>query len=194
MTEAKPAPQIVEAYKNYSPPPQVTRIVRVLLQYVPPEHLVGLRTIVLTNYAALSHDNRRHKLRSRGRRVDMRRVLGSYHQAWKGNPAWIDLFVDLIDAQYLTPFMYHLPFFPYVFFADVLYHEIGHHIQKTSRPEFNEREDVADKWRDKLEGRFLRRRYWYLSPLFAVAQPVFRLYERAKKARQQAQGSLMRNR
>jgi len=181
MPQARPAPRIVEAYKDYSPPPQVLRIVRVLLQYVPPEQLAGLKTIVLTNHAALSHDKRRHKLRSRGRQVGMRRVLGSYHQAWKGNPAWIDMFVDLIVDRYTHPVMFYLPVLPYMPFAEVLYHEIGHHIHKTSRPEFREREDVADKWRDKLEGRFLRRRYWYLSPLFAVAQPVFRLYERAKK-------------
>ena len=194
MPDVKPAPQIVEAYKDYSPPPQVTRIVRVLLQYVPPEHLVGLRTIVLTNYAALSHDKRRHKLRSRGRLVGMQRVLGSYHQSWKGNPAWIDMFVDLIVDQYIFTSMFYLPILPYIPFANVLYHEIGHHIHKTSRPEFNEREDVADNWRDKLEGRFLRNRYWYLSPIFVPAKAMYRLSTRARRPLQNIYSRLMRSR
>jgi hypothetical protein len=50
-------------------------------------------------------------------------------------------------------------------FAKVLYHEIGHHIHKTSRPEFHEREDVADSWKHKLVRRFARKHYWYLRPL-----------------------------
>jgi len=166
-------PQIVEAYKDYSPPPQVLRIVRVLLQYVPPQHLVGLKTIVLTNHDALSHDNRRRKLWSRRRKVPMKRVLGSYHQAWKGNPAWIDLFVDRIIAYYMFPLMFRLPILPYIPFGEVLYHEIGHHVHKTTRPEFQEREDVADKWEGRLTARFLRRRYWYLIPiLLPIARAV----------------------
>lgn len=181
MLEAKPAPQIVEAYKDYSPPPQVLRIVRVLLRYVPPERLVGLRTVVLTNHAALSRDKRRRKIRRRGRKVGMRIALGSYHQAWKGKPAWIDLFVDRIVAEYDFPFMFHLPVIPYIAFSGVLYHEIGHHIHKTSRPEFREQEDVADKWRDKLGSRFLWKHYWYLSPLFSVTWEAIRLFKHARK-------------
>jgi hypothetical protein len=38
-----------------------------------------------------------------------------------------------------------------VLVAPVLFHEIGHHIQAAIRPEFQEREDVADRWQVKLE-------------------------------------------
>ena len=31
-------------------------------------------------------------------------------------------------------------------FGHVLFHEIGHHIHNTVRPEYDEKEDVADKW------------------------------------------------
>ena len=41
--------KIVAQYHNYSPPVDVYRSVRVLLKYVPAEHLAGLRLIVLTN-------------------------------------------------------------------------------------------------------------------------------------------------
>lgn len=152
-------------------------IVRVLLTYVPAQYLVGLKTIVLTSHGALSHDKRRRKLWSRRRKVPMYHVLGCYHQAWKGNPAWIDLFVDRIVACYAFPLMFRLPLLPYMPVGSVLYHEIGHHIHKTSRPEFQEREDMADKWKDRLTRRFLRRRYWYLMPLLLPLSGAVRLWD-----------------
>ena len=178
-----PGPHIIEAYKNYSPPPQVLGIVGVLLKSVPPEHLTGLKTIVLTNCEALSHDQRRRKLWSRGRKAGMHRVLGSYHQAWKGDAAWIDLFVDQIVYRYTFPFMFRLPVLPYIPFSSVLYHEIGHHIHKTSRPEFNEREDVANRWRDKLNRSFLRRRYWYLMPVLFPLSMAVRFWDKHQEIR-----------
>jgi hypothetical protein len=38
-----------------------------------------------------------------------------------------------------------------VLVARVRFHEIGHHFHATIRPEFEEREDVADRWQVKLE-------------------------------------------
>lgn len=134
--------------------------------------------IVLTNHDALSHDKRRRKLWSRRRKVPLKYALGSYHQAWKGDPAWIDLFVDRITAYYTFPFMFRLPILPYMPFGEVLYHEIGHHIHKTIRPEFQEREDVADKWRDKLTRRFIRQQYWYLMPVLLPLAGTVQLWDK----------------
>ncbi len=49
--------------------------------------------------------------------------------------------------------------------AQTLYHELGHHIHYTIRPEYKEKEDVADEWGKKLGGVFFRRKYWYLIPI-----------------------------
>jgi hypothetical protein len=49
--------------------------------------------------------------------------------------------------------------------AQTLYHEIGHHIHYTIRPEYKEKEDVADRWSKKLTAKFLRRKYWYIIPI-----------------------------
>lgn len=57
-------------------------------------------------------------------------------------------------------------------FSDVLYHEIGHHIHATRRPEFRGKEDVADKWKEKLNRKFFSSRYWYLFPLALVAKLI----------------------
>jgi hypothetical protein len=164
MPDTRSDPQIVEAYKNYTPPFDAAKVVRILLRYVPEQHLTGLRTIVLTNHAALSHDQRRRKLWSRGRKYSMNEIRGTYHQAWKGAPAWITVFVDA-TIETIPQGVRWLPILRTHAFGEVLYHEIGHHIHKTSKPEFREREDVADDWKRRLEHRFGRRRYWYLFPV-----------------------------
>lgn len=166
MPQTTAGPQIVEAYKNYSPPFDASKTVQLLLLYVPTDYLLGLRTIVLTNQGALSHDRRRRKSLSRGRKYSMDKVLGSYHQAWKGELAWIQIFVDRIIAN-MPKGTVRVSLLRNIAFADVFYHEIGHHIHKTSRPEFREREDVADSWKRRLVGRLARKRYWYLYP-FAI--------------------------
>src|SRR6266567_3396534 len=41
--------KVLEQYVNYAPPVGVHRSVRLLLRYVPEQHLIGLHKIVLTN-------------------------------------------------------------------------------------------------------------------------------------------------
>src|SRR5262249_23134580 len=57
-------------------------------------------------------------------------------------------------------------------FGSPLFHEIGHHVHRTQAPEFRDREDVADRWRDRLLIPYFRRRYWYLVPL---VRPIWRV-------------------
>lgn len=45
---------VQEVYSDYEPPVNVKKTVQVLLEYVPPEDLAHLESIVLTNTAALS--------------------------------------------------------------------------------------------------------------------------------------------
>jgi hypothetical protein len=47
-------------------------------------------------------------------------------------------------------------------FADVLFHEIGHHIHRTQAREFRGREGVADEWARRVGARYFSRRAWYL--------------------------------
>ncbi len=58
-----------------------------------------------------------------------------------------------------------IPFFKNTVLANVLYHELGHHIHYTLRPEHRERENVADEWASRLGAHFVRKKYWYLRPL-----------------------------
>jgi hypothetical protein len=54
-----------------------------------------------------------------------------------------------------------------------LFHEIGHHTHFAIRPEYREKEDVADYWKRKLDGYFPRKRHWYLLP-FAMLRKLFK--------------------
>jgi len=115
MTEAAHEVRVIEAYRDYAPPFNVAKTVRMLLGYVPAKYLAGLKTVVLMNKGAMSHDKRRRKLWSRGRKISMDRVLGTYHQAWKGDPAWIEIHVGRIistlpgkSPKWVPPFPTHL--------------------------------------------------------------------------------------
>jgi hypothetical protein len=74
-----------------------------------------------------------------------------------------------------------------VLISNVLFHEIGHHIHSTTRPEFRERETVADEWRDRLQSRYFKKQYpWLLFvayPVNAVRRlfgPIYRFLLRRK--------------
>lgn len=80
-------PQVIESYKDYTPPIDAKAVVEKLLNHVPAKYLAGLGSVVLTNQTQLSHRRRRGKTWSRGRKYRHADALGLYHQAWKGDPA-----------------------------------------------------------------------------------------------------------
>ena len=163
--------EIKEAYRDYVPPKWVRRHVDGLLTRVDEKHLGGLKTIVLTNARALSGSRKRHRTRSRGQQVPVRECCGLYHARWRGEPAWIELYVDNIVSQ-LPGWLTLAPGFRYGLLARTLYHEIGHHIHATTAPEHREREDVADKWSNRLMRDFMRRKYWFVVPVMRAIRPV----------------------
>jgi hypothetical protein len=75
-------------------------VVEELLVSVPEEHLVGLWRVVLTNGAALTGRRKKGWSRSRGRKARHVQALGLYHHSFRGEPAWVELFVDKIEATY----------------------------------------------------------------------------------------------
>jgi hypothetical protein len=160
-------PTIVESYRDFEPPVNFRQSVETLLRYVPPKYLVGLETIVLTNRASLNRDVRKQKVWSRNRKVRLAESLGSYSRSWKSSPAAVWLYVDNIVEAGATWFKW-FPVLRYAMPAEVLYHEIGHHIHTVHRPLHEGRENVADDWRRKLWANVCRRHYWYLYPLLYV--------------------------
>ncbi len=161
-TEASAAagPRVTTRFWDYSPPFDVASIVERMLGSVPPRYLLGLKEIVLTNKAGLSRSRRRSVTKSRGRKVKIMQTRGLYHPTWKGKQAWIEIFVDSTLGVYEKGLWRWLLLFGYFrenALGGVLFHEIGHHIDATHRPEFREKEDIADDWSDRL------RRNWFRS-------------------------------
>ena len=165
--------RINEAYSDYTPRIDAPKVIRRLLRRVPEKYTRGLDCVVLTNFSAQSHRTRIGKLTSRGRRVSKSRVRGLYHSQWQGRPAWIELYVDRI-CQDVPKWALWTPPLRDLIIAEVFYHELGHHVHLFICPEYREKEDVADDWRRKFVGNFLKREYWYLIPVFKL----LRLFKR----------------
>jgi hypothetical protein len=169
MSDGSAVP-IRESYRGYKPPVNATRTVKRLLAGVPEKYIRGLDCVVVTNLSGQPRRNRLGKTTSRGRRVLQSRVLGRYHRKWRGNSPWIELYVDQIVRRYPRWALW-IPFVRDIVVGRTLYHELGHHVHLTMRPEYREKEDVADDWEKKFSSHFIRRRYWYLIPVAKVISP-----------------------
>ena len=70
-------------------------------------------------------------------------------------------------------------------YANVLFHEMGHHIDATVLPEYREKEDVADSWIYKLYVPFFRKKYWYLMPVRKFLARFFKALSRSMQSSRQ---------
>jgi len=155
--------EIREVYRTYAPPAWVRPTVERILDQIPDKFITGLKTVVLTEASGLSRHRRRAKTTSRRKKVRIREAWGLYHQKSKGEPAWIELFVDNIVHWHGG--MLRVQFIRDYVIGEVLLHEVGHHIHATKAPEYKEKEDVADEWKARMLRLYLLKRYWYFLPL-----------------------------
>jgi hypothetical protein len=144
---------------------------------VPDKYLRGLDCVVLMNLGGLSRRDRVGRVWSRKRRVDKSYILGRYHPSSRNSLPYIELRVDKI-IEGLKGISLRLPFLRELVFGHVLFHELGHHIHYTIRPEHKEKEDVADKWAGKLNANFIRKKYWYALPIIIPAAKIYTLMRR----------------
>ncbi len=156
-------PNIREDYKDYGPPVNVKRTIENLLSYVPPEDLGGLEEIVLTNVTALPRRDRRRKGNTGGLPANR---LGHYCSKSNNRKANIVIFVDNVLKKY-APWSLKVPFLKNHLFAEVVFHEIGHHVQATSgvdlkRISVSGEEAFADRYAEKIRKIFIGKHYWYL--------------------------------
>ena len=150
--------KIVEAYKDWLPPPKTRAAVEALIASVPDRYAIGLGCIVLSNSSALTGHRKRRKHKSSGGKYPSSDVEGLYHHAWRGEAAWIELFVDKIFAG--SPrWAFKLRVVREGFLALTLFHELGHHLHSTQSPEHRDKEQFAEScecsW---LRGRLRRSR------------------------------------
>lgn len=153
--------KIIAEYLDYSPPVRLNGSVQLLISHVPPEHLKGMRKVVLTNSARLLQSSK-GKYDFDGKRLRLAELRGFY------GDGQIYLVMDHILRHYPEPFLWP-PIFRTLAIGDVLYHEVGHHIHHLKQPGYRDnREEVADEWRDKLLLEFFKKHYWYLAKILGV--------------------------
>jgi hypothetical protein len=90
---------------------------------------------------------------------------------------YVELRVDKIVVG-LTGVGLRIPLIRDLVFGNVLFHEVGHHIHRKIRPEYKEKEDVADTWATKLTNNFIRKAYWYLMPILMPLSKIWRFMRR----------------
>jgi hypothetical protein len=86
---AESSPTVVEAYRDYAPPPAFRRLVQNLLKAVPPRYFLGLKTIILTNQAGESRDRKRQKVWSRNRKIRLVDARGYYSPCGRLGKSWV---------------------------------------------------------------------------------------------------------
>lgn len=166
-----------EAYRDWVPPRWLHPLVGRLLESIDQRHLLGLSAVVLTNQGALTHDRKRGKTISRGRKVPFSRCLGLYHGKRHVEAAWIEVFSDQV-VRNVPRYVLVVPLFREVVVSKTLFHEIGHHIHATAAPEHREREDVADDWGVRLLREYLQRRHPYLRLALRPLRPILSAVQR----------------
>jgi len=170
-------PEVVSSLINYIPPVNFATRIRVLLRHVPREYLSGIDSITLTHTGRLSRSGRRKKIHGReGKLYRLADALAYYQRASMQNPARISVFVDSICDAW-TPFVLRLPIAGYCVLAEILHHEIGHHIHATMKPELGDPETIAEKWKRKLTNKFIYGHYWYLMPFLFIAASFVQVWK-----------------
>jgi hypothetical protein len=160
--------EIIDDYRNFEPPKWFRPTVVRLLASLAPEHVGSLRAVVLTNATAIGKGKTR---RVGGRKYRRDACLGFYHGSHRGQQPWIQLVVDNITRS-APPSMLRLQVFRDLVVSKTLFHEIGHHLDRTVGSASRGGEFSADDWQKRLTKRHMRSKYWYLRLVLAALRPV----------------------
>ena len=66
----------------------------------------------------------------------------------------------------------HVPLLRNIAFASTLYHEVGHHLDRTIGAPARSGESAVDSWEVRLCSAYFRKQYWYLVPFVRFAKAV----------------------
>ena len=163
-----------ESHINYRPPRHVLSTVTKLLRDLPSQALSGLESVVLTNSQAVGR-GKTHRVK--GRKYARRSCLGIYHPKESSEQPWIEIVVDNAIVCFfprgLTRFSY-VPILREMPLADVLFHEIGHHLDHTVGAPAPSGESAAEAWQKRLLRSYMQKRLWVLIPLMRLTKRVTR--------------------
>jgi hypothetical protein len=172
--EKRASPLISTAFSGREPSFNVVAMLQRIIDSVPEKYLQGLTEVVLTNTGGLPRSRRRSVSKSRGRKVRIIQARGLYHPTSRQRGAWIEIFLDnTLDRwgdRWLGRMLSRTTWFRETELSEVLFHEIGHHIHFTVRPEYREKEDVADVWKVRLQRNYIRQRYKFIRAITSFLQ------------------------
>jgi hypothetical protein len=177
---------VQEAYKNYEPPKWIRPTIERLLAALPAAYLSSVQAIVLTDAASLRAGKTQ---RVKGRKFDRRASRGFYHPKQAGSAASIHIVVDNVVAAAAVPFLLSFRLFREQLLADVLFHELGHHLDVTVGASAPGGEAAAQDWCRRLNRTYFHRRYWWLRPIAWVLLPLLAWQVgRRQRARRRSSG------
>jgi hypothetical protein len=165
---------IKEDFRSYAAPSWTATTVIRLLQSLPPTHLVGLSSIVLTETASTAGVKIRRK---GGRKYSPKDRLGFYRPDRSGGAATIYLIVDNILTHEGDVWLQAKRD---VIMADVLFHEVGHHLNAKMGLIARNEEASAEAWSLKLWRLHIRRRYSFLIPVLRMVHHTASLARRRR--------------
>lgn len=183
VTVVPSCPIISTTFSGYEPPFDPVPIVRRMLESIPEKYLLGLGEVVLTNASGLARKRRRSMSKSRRHKVSVIETRGLYHPASNGSRAWVEIFVDNALRGWENGWWLRIPLLREGKIGDVLFHEIGHHIHFSYRPEYREREDVADVWKVRLQKQYAKNRFRWMARLGRLIRPLLGSFIDRQRAR-----------
>ena len=145
---------------------------------MPAAYLSSLQAIVLTDAASVGAGRTK---RVKGRKFDRRACRGFYRRKHTGSAASIDIVVDNVVAGY-HPLFLAFRIVRERLVADVLFHELGHHLDATIGAAAPSGEAAAEDWNRRLARSYFQRRYWWLRPIAKVLLPLVRWMRRRRGA------------
>lgn len=128
-----------------------------LLRTVPHKDLMDLHSIVLVDEIFPLKNN----------------TLGRYHHRSKSLPPRIELAIKTI-FEGVPKILIYLPHISIMLIGSVLYHEIGHHYQKTN---FDLKKEKWEKYADTYRNNIFRKRY---KTFIFISKPFVKLYRYIK--------------
>lgn len=161
--------KISESYKSYRPPADIVPCVRRLLASIPEHHHKSLESIHLTDSASIGRGKTQ---RVQGKKHVRRQCLGFYHPAYLNGRAWIELTVDQILKD-IPPILARRAFVQDALVSSTLFHEIGHHIEYSSKAANRASENKAEERKRQFKKQYMRKHYWWLRPPVLLLRFLF---------------------
>jgi hypothetical protein len=172
---------IYENYQGYQPPRYVYLTVAKLLSKLPTHYLSGLQSVVLTNAGAI-RGGKTHRIK--GKKYTLQSCFGFYHAKSNREGAWVEIVVDNIVARYCAKgvlrALSYVALYREIAFAEVLYHEVGHHLDRTIGALARGSESNAEAWKNRLARTYIRDRCWYLLPFGRMVSVVGRALRKVR--------------